>query len=316
MNGDDDILQQLRKLDSAAFTTLTEKQREKAQAVKASILATDPDQNQQSAPTIRRSKGRTRTRTRTRTRLAWSIGLVAVTGAAVAALVFAATTYLGSQAPVVGSAPDATSTATPTPLQASEDPQLTEPEAVAACVEAWRPDPSVQSPERYNATYVNDKAIANIVDGEWQITLVPTQQTQAEWNLYCNSTGELVTIYTNGYEDWPTLEPTQTTTSGATILLAAIREPETLMEANIGGTLGLNEGGCWIVIQGEYRTLLQFPFGSQLTQDGLSVDVPGVGTVGVGDTISGGGGVGPAVPETPAVCGGPAQSMVFWQAAT
>ncbi len=67
------------------------------------------------------------------------------------------------------------------------------------------------------------------------------------------------------------------------------------------------------MIQGEYQTLLQFPFGSALAPDGRGVEVPGVGVVGVGDTIEGGGGVDSAAPETPAVCGGPAQPMAFWQ---
>ncbi|PPG40478.1 hypothetical protein [Pseudoclavibacter sp. RFBA6] len=308
MNVDDETLKQLRGLDAASFTTLTEKQRARAETGKARILATPREGEAQPVPSTRSR----RIRARTRSRLAWSIGLVAVTGAAVTALVFAATTYLGDPAPVVGTTPDATSEPSPSTPAPAHQPQLTEAEAVAGCVEAWRPDPSIQSPERYNATYVNDKAIANVVDGEWQITLVPTQRPQAEWNLYCNSTGEVVMIYTNGYEDWPTLEETQTTTIAETVLLAANQAPETVMETQDGGTLGLNEGRCWVVIQGDYQTLVQFPFGSTLTPDGLSVEVPGVGIVGVGDTIEGGG-VGHAVPETPAVCGGPGQPMMFWQ---
>lgn len=67
------------------------------------------------------------------------------------------------------------------------------------------------------------------------------------------------------------------------------------------------------MIQGQYQTLLQVSFGSALAPDGRGVEVPGVGVVGVGDTIEGGGGVDSAAPETPAVCGGPAQPMAFWQ---
>lgn len=309
MNVDDETLKQLRKLDAASFTTLTDEQRARARSGKASILATPLEGAAQPLPAGRSRKGRARTRPR----LAWSIGLVAVTGAAVAALVFAATTYLGDPAPVVGTTPVATNEPSPSTPPPADQPQLTKAEAVAGCVEAWRPDPDIQSKEQYESFYVNDRSITNVVDGEWQITLVPTQRIEAEWNLYCTSSDDVVIIYTNGYEDWPTIEETQTTTIAETVLLAANRAPATVMEARISGTLGLNEGGCWVVIQGEYQTLLQFPFGSALAPDGRGVEVPGVGVVGVGDTIEGGGGVDSAAPETPAVCGGPAQPMAFWQ---
>ncbi|MGO2751574.1 MAG: hypothetical protein ACTIA6_16100 [Pseudoclavibacter sp.] len=308
MNVDDETLNQLRKLDAASFTTLTDEQRARARSGKASILATELDQSEQAVPSARQRKGRARTRSR----LAWSIGLVAVTGAAVAALVFAATTYLGAPAPVIGTTPDATSTPTPSPLQASEQPQLTEAEAIAGCVEAWRPDPSVQSPERYNSTYVNDKAITNVVDGEWQVTLVPTQRIEAEWNLYCNSFGELVTTFTNGYEVWPTLPPLLAKTTGDTVLLTPEHAPTRPMYNRVIGTLELSDTGCWYLVDGQSRALLQFPFGSVLSDDGQSVDVPGLGAVRAGVTIDGTGEVGSAPSDTPESCGGPAQPMAFW----
>ncbi|MBF4548683.1 hypothetical protein [Pseudoclavibacter sp. VKM Ac-2888] len=323
MNVDDETLKHLRTLDVAPHTSLTDAQREVAAVRKASILATDPTDREGAAAgacaagagagALQAPSRRSR-RSRTRRRLAWGIGIVAVTGAAVAALVVAATTYLGNPAPVVGTTPIATTS--PSPLEASAQPRLTEAEAIAGCVDAWRPDPDVQSTEQYESFYVNDKSITNVVDGEWQITLVPTQQIEAEWNLYCTSSDDLVIIYTNGYDDWPTIDETQTTTIGETVLLAASEAPETIMEARIGGTLGLNEGGCWVVVENDYETLLQFPFGSTLTQDGRGVDVPGVGVVGEGDTIGGSGGIDSAPPETPAICGGPAQVMAFWQAAS
>lgn len=308
MNVDDETLKQLRKLDAAPFTTLTENQRARAATGKANILATPLEGEAQPVPSARSR----RVHARTRSRLAWSVGLVAVTGAAVAALVFAATTYLGDPAPVVGTTPDATSEPSPSTPAPADQPQLTEAEAVAGCVEAWRPDPSIQSPERYNATYVNDKAIANVVDGEWQITLVPTRQVEAEWNLFCNSFGEVVTTFTNGYEDWPTLPSLLATTTGETVLLTPEHSPTRPMYNQVMGTLELSDTGCWYLVDGRSRALLQFPFGSVLSDDGQSVDVPGLGTVRAGVAIDGTGEVGSAPSDTPESCGGPAQPMAFW----
>lgn len=133
-----------------------------------------------------------------RTRLAWTFGAVAVTGAAAAALIVAATLSNQEVVPVVGS------TAQPTVSASEEQPELTEAEAIAGCVDAWKPAPGALPQAEYESLYVNDKTIANVVDGEWQITLVPTQQVEAEWNYYCTTDGNAVSAYTNGYETWPT----------------------------------------------------------------------------------------------------------------
>lgn len=308
MNVDDETLKQLRNLDAASFTTLTDEQRARSQSGKASILASAPDAEAQPVPSARTRASRTRSRPR----LAWSIGLVAVTAAVLAGLVFAATTSLSNSAPVIGTTPDATSTPTPSAHQVSGQPQLTEAEAIAGCIEAWRPDPSIQSQERYENTFVNDKAITNVVDGEWQITLVPTQRVEAEWNLYCNTFDERVTPFTNGYDDWPSLPPILATTTSGSVLLTPVREPDRPMYNQVMGTLGLSDTGCWYLDDGTGSALVQFPFGSTLSEDGQSVDVPGLGTVRAGDAIDGTGEVGSAPSDTPEICGGPAQPMAFW----
>jgi hypothetical protein len=112
---------------------------------------------------------------------------------------------------------------------------------------------------------------------------------------------------------WPAPGPASTTTTDTTILYAAGREPTAVMEARVMGTLALSEGGCWVVGTGDEQTFVQFPFGSVLAPGGQSIDVPGFGTVGAGDTIDGGGGYGSAPADAPEACGAPGQPMVFWQ---
>ncbi|WP_160075256.1 hypothetical protein [Pseudoclavibacter sp. 8L] len=109
--------------------------------------------------------------------------------------------------------------------------------------------------------------------------------------------------------------PASTTTTDTTVLYAAGREPTAIMEARVGGTLALSEGGCWVVETGEGQTFVQFPFGSSLTPGGQSINVPGFATVGVGDSIDGSGGYGSAPADAPEACGAPGQPMVFWQSA-
>lgn len=106
------------------------------------------------------------------------------------------------------------------------------------------------------------------------------------------------------------------TTSGSTILYAAGSPPHAVMEARVGGSLELTDGGCWAVGDGEAQTLVKFPYGSKLTADGRQVEVPDFGTIGVGDTIDGSGGYGSSLADTPAECGGEGQPMVFWQVAS
>lgn len=308
MNVNDETLhRRLRDLDAAPSTTLTEEQRARATAAKASILATNPQASEPPAPTPRRNRGRTRSR------LAWGIGIVAVAAATAATLAFAATAHLGRPEPVVGTTPDTTNTPPVSTLNPAPQPQLTEAEAVAGCVDAWRPDPGIASPERYEDTYVNDNAITNIVNGEWQITLVPAQRGEAEWNLYCTSSGETVTLLTNGYEDWPSLPPLQATTAGASVLLTAAEEHNTSLTNILEGTLGLSETGCWVLDEQGTQTLLQFPYGSTLSDDGTSVNVPGLGNVSVGDEIVGVGARGSAPDNLPEACGNAGQRMLVWQ---
>ncbi|MFB9283903.1 hypothetical protein [Pseudoclavibacter helvolus] len=307
MNVNDETLRQLRDLDAASFTTLTEDQRARAAAAKASILATNPQASEPPAPTPLRNRGRTRSR------LAWGIGIVTVAAATAATLAFAATAHLGRPEPIVGTTPDTTSTPAASTLESPPQPQLTEAEAVAGCVDAWRPDPGIASPERHEDTYVNDNAITNIVNGEWQITLVPTRQVEAEWNLYCTTDGKTVTIFANGYEDWPSLPPMQATTVGSTVLLTAAEQHNTSLTTLLEGTLELSPTGCWLLNNEGTQTLLQFPYGATLSDDGTSVDVPGLGSVRAGDSIVGVGATGAAPENLPSVCGEAGQPLLVWQ---
>ena len=76
---------------------------------------------------------------------------------------------------------------------------------------------------------------------------------------------------------------------GTTAMVAS--EPSSVaMEALISGTLTLTDAGCFAVASGGMTYPLQFPFGSQIGDDGTEVTVPGLLPLHVGDEISGGGG--------------------------
>lgn len=88
-----------------------------------------------------------------------------------------------------------------------------------------------------------------------------------------------------------------------TILLAAPERPTLVMEAIVAGTLTRLEGGCLaLTIPGEEPNVVQFPFGSELSRDGMSVVVPDYGTARVGDEIIGGGGFTNALAAAPEEC--------------
>ena len=74
------------------------------------------------------------------------------------------------------------------------------------------------------------------------------------------------------------------------IMIAASTEPDEVMEALIVGVLARTPEGCLAVESGSEMHVLQFPFGTTLAEDGRSVQVPGLGTVELGDSIEGGGG--------------------------
>ena len=70
-----------------------------------------------------------------------------------------------------------------------------------------------------------------------------------------------------------------------TTAMVASAPSSVAMEALISGTLTLTDTGCFAVTYP-----LQFPFGSQIGDDGTEVTVPGLLPLHVGDEISGGGG--------------------------
>lgn len=91
----------------------------------------------------------------------------------------------------------------PTP---TDQPVLSEEEAVRACVDTWREGATSQMPsykERWNELYSTDRAVTSVVDGEWRVTLVPSERPTGEWNLYCLSHGPDVRTADVGYEQWP-----------------------------------------------------------------------------------------------------------------
>ena len=97
--------------------------------------------------------------------------------------------------------------ATPTPTSTSEDqPELTESQAVQACVDEWRAGATGRMPdyeERWDELYSTEKAVTTVADGEWRIALVPSERPTGEWNLYCLSDGLDVDTAEVGYEQWP-----------------------------------------------------------------------------------------------------------------
>ena len=99
--------------------------------------------------------------------------------------------------------------------------------------------------------------------------------------------------------------------AGDSILLAAAEAPDGAMDALILGTLTHTEDGCLAVEHEGNTYVLQFPYGSRLADDGESVEVPGVGTLRLGDAIEGGGGY-VNVPDAPNECRISAEFAV-WQ---
>lgn len=110
---------------------------------------------------------------------------------------------VGCSAGLDGERPSSEPTPTPTP---SDQPVLSEAEAVRACVDEWREGATSEMPsykERWNELYSTDRAVTSVVDGEWRITLVPSERPTGEWNLYCVSNGPGVQTADVGYEQWP-----------------------------------------------------------------------------------------------------------------
>ncbi|PPF72605.1 anti-sigma factor [Pseudoclavibacter sp. Z016] len=118
MNVNDEYLNQLRDLDAAPFTSLTDDQRARSEDSKASILASTFDEEKRPITAIRRRRGQTPLRR------ALTIGILTATSAAVAALIFVATLNVEGPAPVVGASP------TESPLAATEQATPTETTAV------------------------------------------------------------------------------------------------------------------------------------------------------------------------------------------
>ncbi len=103
--------------------------------------------------------------------------------------------------------------------------------------------------------------------------------------------------------------------AGGSILLAAPSDPGDVMDAQILGTLTRTDEGC-LALASEWGDVyvLQFPFGSELSDDGESVVVPGLGTLREGDRIDGGGGY-IDVPDAPEECR-ISEEFAVWQTVT
>lgn len=94
-------------------------------------------------------------------------------------------------------------------------------------------------------------------------------------------------------------------------MLAAASSPDAVMEARIDGTLMRSADGCLgIDVAGDFTVVL-FPYGAQLSKDGMSVAVAEVGDLQFGDNIVGGGGYISSV-DVPEPCRGGAE-IVVWQ---
>lgn len=78
--------------------------------------------------------------------------------------------------------------------------------------------------------------------------------------------------------------------AGTTALIAS--SSDSAMDAEVRGVIQVGADGCLgVVSEGTTQPVpLIWPEGSTLTEAGDAVDVPGLGTVRVGQTISGGGG--------------------------
>lgn len=102
--------------------------------------------------------------------------------------------------------------------------------------------------------------------------------------------------------------------AGGSTMVAAAEQPEVSMLALAGGVLTRTEGGCLAFDDGDAGpTVLVFPFGTVLTDDGQGVVVPDHGTVHLGDTFTVGGGFGPPDGiDLPEECRG-GSSFFVWQ---
>lgn len=96
--------------------------------------------------------------------------------------------------------------------------------------------------------------------------------------------------------------------------MAAAVRPEGFMLAAFEATLARTELGCVAFGSGDSTRVVQCPYGTKLSDDGRSIDVPGLGLVSFGDTVRGGGGLGePDEPsDLPVECGD-ATDLFFWQ---
>lgn len=103
--------------------------------------------------------------------------------------------------------------------------------------------------------------------------------------------------------------------AGGSTLIAAAEQPEVHMLAVAGGVLTRTERGCLAFDAGDPGglTVLMFPFGTVLKDDGQSVVVPDHGTVHLGDTFTAGGGFGQSADAyLPEECRG-GSSLFVWQ---
>ena len=113
-----------------------------------------------------------------------------------------------------------------------------------------------------------------------------------------------------------TTRPQVVQRAGGTTMLAAAIRPEAFMLAAIEATLTRTRLGCLALGDDEAMMVVQCPYGTTLSEDGTSIDVPGLGLVRIGDTVRGGGGRGEPddASDLPAECGAPI-SLFFWQSA-
>ena len=101
--------------------------------------------------------------------------------------------------------------------------------------------------------------------------------------------------------------------ANGSVMLASPTQPEVFMLAAIDGRLTRTAEGLLAVGRENDQTVLRFPYGTELADDGQSVDVPGLGAVRLGDAIRGGGGYAD-VADLPAEYGG-VTALFDWQAA-
>lgn len=99
-------------------------------------------------------------------------------------------------------------------------------------------------------------------------------------------------------------------------MLAAAVRPEVFMLAAFESTLTRTSLGCLAIGDDEAMTVVQCPYGTTLSEDGTSIDVPGLGRFRIGDIVRGGGGRGEPddAGDLPVECGAPVE-LFFWQSA-